>query len=419
MLFHYEITLALKQILFYLSLLLWSFFLTIGKAFAVPPFEENNAQLDQAWKFYILEQTDSALYYFNLVSENREYKALASFYIAKIYEQKKDWSSALSHLTEAVQIEYRKEYWELMLSILEEMNAYPQLKEASYFLIEKEGVQSKYLDYLLTSLELTKVKKKDLKYLKNWTPFNDLSLNTRAIVILVDAKEYNKVFEILDLLIERNPWDAHFYLLKISLFNHLGAQNQALQLSEQVLYQFPLNRIIQVNFFLLALQSKEYEALSRVGVEWLSYKPPISEFYNILTYMIMAYSTDQPEVLKSYEILFSASLQPSYINYHNEDWFEFIAFAYRNQLKDIYWQAAPIYFSTFKTTYEQRVFYLKSIYRDRLTQYESELFSLIADYPRHWELYEKAIKFYEEQGRVEDLNEMKKAYLYERFNSEE
>lgn len=390
------------------------------KAFSFTPSSPANPQdyFDLAWKHYLIDNKDSALYYFQLVEATSPNQPLVQFYIAKIYEKTGDYSSAVSSLTQAIKKEYRKEYWEFMLSLLEEVSAYEELKKVSYYLMEKEGTNNLYYHYFLTSLERSKMKRKDIKFLKQQLPFTENSLNTRAIVLLSEVKEYDKVFEVLDQLIEQNPYDVHFYLLKNSLFQFLDFDQISLQFSEEMLYQFPHNTIVQVNYFLFALQNNQYKDIKRVATEWIKYKPTHEQFYHIMNYMVLSYEGSE-ELLSCFEHMMKLSFQEFGWNKADQNEFDFLIFAYQNGLKEFYWEIASKYFANPSTTYEQKLFYLNTLYQDKIHRYESELFNLIATYPQQWELYEKAIKFYEEQGRTEDLIEMKEAYYWEKHNSEE
>lgn len=374
----------------------------------------NSSNFEKGWQYYLKEQWDSSIYFFNQVPITAKDKTIASFYSSKSHLQLNAYGDALKAINFSIEnSNYKKEFWDLKITILEYLGDYKNLKKATYFVIEQEeGMQEEYLDKLLISYERYKFNKKDRDFIFDAIPFKNNSLNTRLLLTLVQQDYIEQAFEITDYLINQNPWEAHYYFLKHSLLLHLNLEEDAYRLMREMFDLFSLYPEVINTYFLNALHRNDVKEAQYILDKLHNLEAPLSVLYHLWDYILL--QNTQKEWTELWIHSLQNTFKDPYKSKHALILDDYLINAFKKGYTEVYLSGIPIYFEINPKDYRQRVFYLKILEREHSKVFESELFAAIAIFPEAWELYEWAIRYYKSNKMWEEAADMEEAYLYEK-----
>lgn len=383
-----------------------------GYSFSQTP-KDSLSNFEKGWQFYLKEQWDSSIYFFNQVPKTAKEKPIASFYSSKSQLQLNAYQKALKDINFAIKNStYKKHFWDLKIIILEYIGDYKNLKKAAYFVIDQEGMQEAYLDKLLISYERYKFNKKDRDFIFDLIPFKDNSLNTRLLLTLVQQNYTKQAFEITDYLIAQNPWEAHYYFLKHSLLLHLELEEDAYVLMKEMFELFPLYPEVVNTYFLNTLHRNDVKEGQYILDKLHNLEAPLPILYHLWDYILLQKPSEQWNELWIHSL--QSTFKDPYRSKHTLALDDYLINAFKKGYTDVYLNGIPVYFEINPKDYRQRMFYLKILERETSKYFESELFAAIAIFPETWELYEWAIKYYKSNQMWEEAADMEEAYHYEK-----
>ncbi len=383
-----------------------------GYSFSQTP-KDSLSNFEKGWQFYLKEQWDSSIYFFNQVPKTAKEKPIASFYSSKSQLQLNAYQKALKDINFAIKNStYKKHFWDLKIIILEYIGDYKNLKKAAYFVIDQEGMQEAYLDKLLISYERYKFNKKDRDFIFDLIPFKDNSLNTRLLLTLVQQNYTKQAFEITDYLIAQNPWEAHYYFLKHSLLLHLELEEDAYVLMKEMFELFPLYPEVVNTYFLNTLHRNDVKEGQYILDKLHNLEAPLPILYHLWDYILLQKPSEQWNELWIHSL--QSTFKDPYRSKHTLALDDYLINAFKKGYTDVYLNGIPVYFEINPKDYRQRMFYLKILERETSKYFESQLFAAIAIFPETWELYEWAIKYYKSNQMWEEAADMEEAYHYEK-----
>lgn len=383
-----------------------------GYSFSQTP-KDSLSNFEKGWQFYLKEQWDSSIYFFNQVPKTAKEKPIASFYSSKSQLQLNAYQKALKDINFAIKNStYKKHFWDLKIIILEYIGDYKNLKKAAYFVIDQEGMQEAYLDKLLISYERYKFNKKDRDFIFDLIPFKDNSLNTRLLLTLVQENYTKQAFEITDYLIAQNPWEAHYYFLKHSLLLHLELEEDAYVLMKEMFELFPLYPEVVNTYFLNTLHRNDVKEGQYILDKLHNLEAPLPILYHLWDYILLQKPSEQWNELWIHSL--QSTFKDPYRSKHTLALDDYLINAFKKGYTDVYLNGIPVYFEINPKDYRQRMFYLKILERETSKYFESQLFAAIAIFPETWELYEWAIKYYKSNQMWEEAADMEEAYHYEK-----
>lgn len=386
-----------------------------AKGFSMENTPRQESSFEKAWSFYMQEQWDSAIYHFHQVKNKEDNKALSHFYLSKIYLKNNYLNEAYTQIKLAIKKEgkYKKDYWELKIETEEHLGQYKALKKSLYYLVEQEGAQAFYLSKLLLSYDRGSFTKKDQQFLLDRLPFEDNILNVRVLSVLVEAGQHEKLMEVIEFLIGKNPHEVHYYFLKHSLLEHMEEKEAAYECLRNMFVLFPNYTEVVNSYFLHTIKNDDDVAALEIFKHLFENRVTLKQIYLLWDYILLNES-----LTKKWHLVYIHSLEASFDEYyaqqHDYKLADYLIKAFRMGFTSSYLMGMPVYLNLFPEDLMHRKFYLSVLEEKGDPHFESALFEAVAYFPKEWEFYEWAIDYYEKQGMDAEAKEMKEAYRYER-----